>query len=159
MVTTGEQAPDFTAPLVDDETGEFTLSKRLEEKAPVVLAFFPGPFTEVCTNEMVAFRDRLDAFEEVGATVYGVHTDTPASLGAFREEYDLGFGLISDTAEEIVEAYGVRRDFEEFALYGVPDRAVFVVDGDGEVTYAWVANDPANEPAYEAVRKAAEAAA
>lgn len=157
MVTEGQAAPDFTAPVVEDEIQEFTLSERLPDEAPLVLAFFPGPFTEVCTNEMVSFRDHQETFAEFGATIYGIHTDTPASLQAFREEYDLDFGLISDTAKEIVETYDVRRTFAEFGLYGVPDRAVFIVDGDQEITYRWVAGDPRNEPDYDAVREAARA--
>jgi peroxiredoxin len=157
MVSVGQQAPDFTAPVVAGEIEDFTLSDRMPTEAPLILAFFPGPFTEVCTNEMVAFRDQRASLAEHGATLYGVHTDTPASLQAFREEYSLGFGLLSDTPKEIVEAYGVRENFEEFGLYGVPDRAVFVVDDNREIVYKWIADDPANEPEYEAIREAVKA--
>jgi len=159
MLETGDDAPDFTAMVVEDETNEFTLSERLQEETPVVFVFFPGPFTEVCTNEMVTFDESLGAFEDVGANVYGVHTDTPGSLEVFKEANDLGFGLISDTKREIVDAYDVRRDFEAFGIYDVPDRAVYVVDEDGTIVYSWVAEEPAHEPDYEAVQDATAEAA
>ncbi|PSP23602.1 peroxiredoxin [Halobacteriales archaeon QH_10_65_19] len=159
MLAVSTEAPTFTAPVVGDDIGEIDLTDRLEEEAPIVLVFFPGPFTEVCTNELVTFRDGLEAFEAVDATVYGVHTDTPGSLQAFRERHDFDFGLISDTSREIVEAYDVRADFDAFGVYDVPDRAVYIIDADGRIAYAWVADDPATEPDYDVLQNAVQDAA
>jgi peroxiredoxin len=158
MVDVGDAAPDFTAPLVTDDIGPFTFSER-DAGGPVVLAFFPGAFTSVCTSEMNAFESDLDAFEEVGATVYGVSVDTPFSLQEFREQEGLSFGLVSDTNKELVDAYDVSMDFADYGYHGVAKRAVFVVDADGEITYKWTSDDPGAEPDYGAVRRAAADAA
>jgi len=154
MVTTGDDAPEFTVPLVDDDIAPFTLSEHLDG-GPVVLAFFPGAFTGVCTTEMGHIQDDLAAFEDVGATVYGVSVDTPFSLQEFREQEGLEFGLLSDHEKTVVEAYDLAIDFEDYGYYGLADRAVVVVDTDGVVRYRWVADDPGQLPDLEAVRAAA----
>jgi peroxiredoxin len=158
MVAEGDSAPDFTAKLAGDEPDEFTLSERLGE-APLVLAFFPGAFTPPCTNEMVAFQDDLDALRDTGATLYGISADSPFSQAAFQDEHGLEFDLVSDMDRDVIDAYDVNLDIDDLGLQGVAERAIFVVDGDGEITYSWVADDPTNEPDYDAVHEAAEAAA
>jgi peroxiredoxin len=160
MVSTGDAAPDFTAPMrtPDGDITEFTLSEAIED-GPVVLAFFPGAFTSVCTGEMRTFRDRLDALNDAGAALYGVSIDSPFSLGEFAEQNDLTFPLVSDTNKEIIDAYDVVMDFDELGITGVAKRSVFVVDGDGTVTYAWVSDDPGVEPDYDEVESAAADAA
>jgi peroxiredoxin len=154
MVSEGDDAPEFTAPLAEGELTEFTLSERLGE-APLVLAFFPGTFTEVCSHEMDAFQDRLADFRDVGATVYGISVDTPFALAEFRDKLGLGFGLISDTNRGMIEAYDLAMDFSHIGVRDIAKRAVLVVDGDGTVTYAWVSDDPGREPDYDAVLEAA----
>ncbi|GAB7018005.1 redoxin domain-containing protein [Halostagnicola bangensis] len=154
MPETGDTAPDFTAPLANGDVDSITLSDALENDAPVVLAFFPGAFTGVCTTEMCTFQDRLSAFEDVDATVYGVSVDSPFSLNEFRDQNDLSFGLISDFEKEIIDDYDIRMDFEDLGVYGVAKRSVFVVDSDGEITYAWVTDDPGVEPEYAEVEDA-----
>ena len=153
MVDTGDDAPDFTAPLANGDVGEFALSDRLDE-APLVLAFFPGAFTGVCTHEMETFEDRLGEFEDHGATVYGISVDTPFALNAFRDDSGLTFGLISDTNRRIVEPYDLTMDFASMGVEDVAKRSVFVIDGDGVVQYAWVSDDPGIEPDYDEVRDA-----
>ena len=157
MVSVGDAAPDFTAPLADGSVGSFTLSERLAE-APLVLAFFPAAFTPTCTTEMCTFRDRLSEFERVDATVYGISIDTPFTLNEFRAQNDLNFGLLSDTNRDVVDAYDVTMDFEAYGVDNIAKRAIFVVDGGGTVTYRWVSDDPGAEPDYDAVARAAAAA-
>jgi peroxiredoxin len=154
MVDTGDTAPDFTAPLANGDVDEFTLSERLDE-GPLVLAFFPGAFTSVCSHEMSTFQDRLGEFEERGATVYGVSVDSPFALNEFRDKLDLEFDLISDANQEVVEAFGITMDFAELGVHDIAKRSVFVVDGDQQVQYAWVSDDPGVEPDYDEVLAAA----
>jgi peroxiredoxin len=156
MVSTGDDAPDFTAPMrtPDGDITDLTLSDAIED-GPVVLAFFPGAFTSVCTGEMRTFRDRLDALTDVGASLYGISIDSPFSLGEFAEQNDLNFPLISDTNKKIIDAYDVVMDFDDLGINSVAERAVFVVDGDGTVSYAWVSDDPGVEPDYDEVESAA----
>ena len=158
MVEAGDEAPDFTAPLANGDVDEFSLSENLDD-APLVLAFFPGAFTGVCTHEMNAFQDRIENFEEMDATVYGISVDSPFSLNEFRDQLGLEFDLISDVNRELIDAYGLSMDFDNLGVYGVAKRSVFVVDDDGTVTYEWVSDDPGVEPDYDEVEAAAEEAA
>ena len=154
MVSEGDNAPEFTAPLAEGELTEFTLSERLSE-APLVLAFFPGAFTEVCSHEMESIQNRAAEFERADATVYGVSVDTPFALMEFRDRLGLEFGLVSDTNRAVVDAYDVTMDFSHIGVRNLAKRAVFVLDGTGMVTYAWVSDDPGVEPDYEEVLNAA----
>ncbi|GAA0478542.1 redoxin domain-containing protein [Halococcus dombrowskii] len=159
MVSAGDSAPAFTAPLANGDLGEtFTLSERLDD-APLVLAFFPGAFSSVCTGEMRTFQERLDDFADAGARIYGVSVDSPFALNAFREENDLKYALISDANHGIVDAYDATMSFDELGIDEVAQRAVFVVDGDGEITYAWRSADPGVEPDYDEVVSEARNAA
>lgn len=154
MIEEGDTAPEFTAPMANGDIEDFALSEALAD-GPVVLAFFPGAFSSVCTEEMCTFRDRLDAFEEVDAEVYGVSTDSPFALNEFRSKHDLNFGLVSDDGKDIVDAYGVTMDIASLGVSDVARRSVFVVDEDREVTYAWVSDNPGRVPDYAEVERAA----
>jgi len=144
----GEEAPAFTATYKGSDHETFDLADHLGD-GPVVLAFFPGAFTPPCSNEMVALQERYDDFADAGAALFGVSADSAFSLGAFADEYDLGFDLVSDMGGDAIEAYGLSMDIADLGLYGIANRAVFVLDDDGTVTYSWVAEDPTNEPDYE----------
>ncbi|MFB6142059.1 MAG: redoxin domain-containing protein [Halorientalis sp.] len=159
MPEVGDEAPDFTVPLAGDGDPEpWTLSEHLDE-APIVLAFFPGAFTPPCREEMSHFQDDIDAYREMGATLYGVSVDSPFAQKAFREENGFEFDMLSDSNKEVIEDYGVAIDFADMGYYGLAQRAVFVVDADGEITYKWVADDPHTQPDFDAVREAVESAA
>ena len=157
MVSTGDTAPTFTETRGTAEHESFDLDDHLGD-GPVVLAFFPGAFTPPCRNEMLGLQDHLGDFHDAGATVFGVSADSPFSQGAFREEHGLEFDLVSDMDGDTIEAYGLTMDIPDLGLYGIANRAVFVLDDAGTVTYGWVADDPTNEPDYEAVLDAARAA-
>ena len=157
MVSTGDTAPDISATIGTSDHEPFELGDHLGD-GPVVLAFFPGAFTPPCTNEMIAFQEHADAFEAAGATIFGISADSPFSQGAFREEHGIEFDLVSDMAGDAIRAYGLEIDIAELGLHGIANRAVFVLDEEGEVVYDWVADDPTNEPDYDAVLDAAESA-
>lgn len=157
MVTTGETAPSITATVANGELASFELDEHLGD-GPVVLAFFPGAFTPPCSNEMVALQNELGEFEEEDATLFGVSADSAFALNAFREEYDIEFDLVSDTSREAIDAYGLEIDIEDLGLYGVANRAVYVLDDDGEIVYEWEAQSPENEPDYEELLEAVAAA-
>lgn len=159
MASTGDIAPDFTTPLATGDLESITLTERLKAEAPIVLAFFPGAFTSVCTTEMCTFQDRLTTFDDLEATVYGVSVDSPFALNEFRARNDIEFAFVSDFEKEIIETYDVRMDFADLGVYGVAKRAVFVVDSNGVITYDWVSDDPGVEPDYDAVEAAVADAA
>ena len=162
-VAVGDRAPDFTVPLAGgdayNDVEEFTLSEALGD-GPIVLAFFPAAFTSGCTTEMCTFRDELAGFEALDAKVYGISTDLPFAQNVFAEQNDLNFPLLSDYRDEIIHEYGVVLE----GMYGVVDaaeRAVFVLDGEGIVTYKWVreGDNPDFADLIEEVRVAVEATA
>jgi peroxiredoxin len=157
MSSEGDTAPTFTATYGTSDHEPFDLETVLGD-GPVVLAFFPGAFTPPCSNETVALEDHIGDFEAAGATLLGVSADSPFSLGAFREEYDLSFDLVSDMDRNAIGAYDLGIDIGDLGLHGIANRAVFVLDEDDTVTYAWVADDPTNEPDYDAVLEAVQAA-
>ncbi|AUV81499.1 peroxiredoxin [Salinigranum rubrum] len=158
MINVGDTAPEFTAPMATGEVESFALSDHLDE-APLVLAFFPAAFTTTCMTELSTFQERLGAFEASGASIYGISIDTPFTLNELREQHGIEYPLISDTNRELVDLYDISMDFEASGVYELAKRSVFVVDGDGTVTYAWVSDDPAVEPDYDAVEDAVVAAA
>lgn len=157
MISSGDKAPTFDATVANGEVEAFSLADELGD-GPVVLAFFPGAFTPPCSNEMVALEEHSDAFADAGATVYGVSADSAFSLNAFREEYDLSFALVSDMSREAIGAYDLEIDIADLGLFGVANRAVFVIDESGEVTYTWTTEDPTKEPNYEELLEAVAAA-
>jgi len=157
MVSIGDAAPTFTATYRGSDHEPFDLAESLGD-GPVVLAFFPGAFTPPCSNEMVALQEHLDRFEAAGATVFGVSADSAFSLGAFADEYDLAFDLVSDMDGDAIDAYDLTMDIPDLGLYDVANRAVFVLDDEGTVTYTWVADDPTNEPDYDELVEAVQSA-
>ena len=157
MVSDGDTAPTFTATRGTSEHERFDLSDHLGD-GPVVLAFFPGAFTPPCANEMVALQERLTELEAAGATVFGLSADSPFAQGAFRDEHGLEFALVSDTSREVIRAYDLEIDLPDLGLHGVANRAVFVLDDAGTVVYNWIADDPTNEPDYDAIVAAVESA-
>ncbi|WP_311172631.1 redoxin domain-containing protein [Halobellus ordinarius] len=155
--TVDDKAPTFTATYRGGDHETFDLADNLGD-GPVVLAFFPGAFTPPCSNEMVALQEHHDDFAAAGATLFGVSADSSFSLGAFADEHGLEFDLVSDMAGDAIEAYGLSMDIPELGLYGIANRAVFVLDDEGTVTYQWVADDPTNEPDYDELLDAVESA-
>jgi peroxiredoxin len=153
MPATGESAPTFTATIGTSDHESFDLADHLGD-GPVVLAFFPGAFTPPCTNEMVAFQEHIGDIRAAGGTLLGVSADSPFSQGAFREEHGLEFDLVSDMGGEAIRAYDLEIDIPDLGLHGIANRAVFVLDDEETITYEWVADDPTNEPDYEAVLEA-----
>ncbi|MUW13514.1 redoxin domain-containing protein [Halorubrum sp. CBA1125] len=153
MVALSDTAPLFTATRGTSDHESFELADHLGD-GPIVLAFFPGAFTPPCTNEMVALQDNLGAFQDAGATVFGVSADSPFSQGAFRDEHGIEFDLVSDMSGDVIQKYDLEIDIEELGLYGIANRAVFLLDEAGTVTYRWVADDPTNEPDYEELLEA-----
>jgi peroxiredoxin len=150
MTHVGDDAPTFTASLANGEIEAFDLDEHLGDE-PVVLAFFPAAFSNTCTDEMAALRDE---FDRSSSTLFGVSTDLPHALAAYRAQYDLPFALVGDPDHRAIEAYDVIEDFEHYGVETVARRAVFVIDADGVVTYRWLADNAGQEPDYDALAAA-----
>ncbi len=122
----GENAPDFT--LKNGDGNDWKLSERRGKT--VVLLFYPGDNTPVCTKQMCSVRDNWEDYAATGAEVVGISTDSAASHKGFAEKYDLPLTLLSDETGEIVEKYSVKS-----WLPGRSARAVVVVDKRGVVRH------------------------
>ena len=144
----GAVAPDFEL-LVKLGEPPIRLADYQGEK-PVVLLFFPLAFSSVCTTEMCAVAENYSAWQELNAEVIGISVDSPFVNQKFAEDCDAPFPIVSDFNKTASEAYGVL--YEEFAgLKGVSKRAAFVVGSDGRISYAWVSEDPAIMPDFDAI--------
>ena len=119
------------------------------------MAFYPAAFSGICDKEMCIFQDRLAALNDANATVLGISPDSPFANAKFAEIHGLGFELLSDLHLDVARSYGVL--FENFAFvdgYTACNRAVFVLDESGVVTWAWAGEHPGIEPDYDAVMAA-----
>ncbi len=126
-VEVGQKAPDFTLP---SDRGDITLS-AYEGKTNVLLAFYPGDFSPVCTNEMQCFADDWTKFRELGAEILGISTDPIEKHIEFSKKLGLEFPLLSDRDRKVSQLYGVA------GLFG-SKRAYFIVDIHGTVRYKHV---------------------
>ncbi len=154
QVEVGDKAPEFT--LLREWTGEpgesITLSDKLKE-GPVVLAFYPADFSTPCRTELKTFRDSMEEYKKMGVNVLAISVDGIFSHAAFKEQNDFQFPLLSDWQKEVIEQYGVV--WEDLAgMKNVANRAVFVIDNDGKVTYTWRSEDPTNMPPFDEVKEA-----
>ncbi len=144
----GDKAPEFTLPDFDLKP----VSLKDFKGKRVVLAFFPGAFTSVCTKEMCAFRDYMARFNELDAVVLGISVNDPFTLKGFAEKNGLNFTLVSDYARKVGNLYDVKHeDFAGLEGYTAAKRAVFILDGDGGVRFSWVSEDPRKEPDYDTI--------
>lgn len=155
MLTVGDSASDFAAPLVGDEIEPFRFSNR-RGSGPVVLAFFPAAFSSTCTAELTTFRDEYETFAALDARIFGISADLPYALRRFRNEHNLPFDLVSDNDGAISEHYGVLNSWQRIGLSRIARRAVFVLDAAGVVRFAWRAETPEQEPDYDAIIEAVE---
>lgn len=145
MVEVGDRAPDFG--LLDTERNSRSLSEFSGRN--LVVTFYPGAFTSVCTQEMCALRDSMARFNDMDAEVVGISVNDPFSNKAFSDQNQLNFPLLSDYARLAVSDYGVAmEDFAGMEGYTAAKRSVFIVNKEGVVRYKWVSEDPGVEPDY-----------
>lgn len=127
---TGDEAPDFALPGVP--AGEYRLSAQRGRK--VVLAFYPGDFTPVCTQQLSSYAVQFDTFEATGAVLWGISTDDLERHERFAKARALGFPLLSDLDGAVSRLYGTQ------GLLGTARRSVVIVDEAGVI--AWRRDEP-----------------
>ncbi len=121
----GDLAPDFT---LDGTDGSFTLSDHRGER--VVLLFYPGDDTTVCTKQFCSYRDQAPQMANLPATFVGISTQDMASKAAFKAKYGLTTPLLADLDGAVAAAYGVYAKRLKMAK-----RTVFIIDADGRIAY------------------------
>ncbi len=151
-VQVGQAAPSIE--LYSEEKELFKLSDYQGKN--VVLLFFPGAFTSVCTTELNAVSNDLADYG-ANTQVVGISTDSPFALGEFKKANGFAFPLLSDHDADISAAYGAKfnRDFTPMKFDRISKRAAFVVGKDGNIVYAEVLDNPGEMPDLDAVKAAA----
>src|SRR3954451_23280894 len=127
----GELAPDFTLPgtAPGDADREYTLSA--ERGHPVVLAFYPGDETPVCTRQLCSYQHELAVLEGLHATLWGISSQGIGSHKRFQEHRGLTFPLLADPDNTAFSTYGL-------GLGLARRRALFIVDAEGCIAYVHV---------------------
>ena len=151
----GSRAPDFTLKYKDEEGLQDAHLGEHRDSANVVLLFFPGAFTHICSKEMCDVTDRMSKFNVANAKVYGVSNDTPFVLEEWAKQLKIGFPLLSDFQHEVAKAYDVV--WPDFAGLGPGTaRAVFVIDRKGVIRYSEQTPSLLDFPSYEAIEQAVD---
>ena len=122
----GAPAPDFA--LRDADGAEWRLAEQ--RGRVVVLLFYPGDETPVCTRQMCSVRDRWEDYAATGAEVVGISMDSAESHKRFAARHALPLRLLADTAGEVSRLYAAQS-----WLPGRAARAVVVIDADGIIRY------------------------
>jgi peroxiredoxin (alkyl hydroperoxide reductase subunit C) len=149
----GDPAPDFT--LMTHNEGALNLA-WYQGRKNVILAFYPGDFTPVCSTQIPGYMPLMDFFEEHDCQLFGISVDSPACHQAWAKSLGgLAFPLMSDfwPHGEVARKYGA------LAPKGYADRAVFLIDKKGMIRFVervHPAQLPDNDALQEAVRKLKE---
>ena len=146
---TGEKAPDFT---LKDLNGE-DWNLRDHAGKIVVLLFYPGDNTPVCTAQLCSVRDNWSDYQATGAEVVGISTDSADSHKSFADQHSLTLNLLADEKGEVVEKYEMKS-----WLPGRSARGVVVVDKNGNLAYHKVQSlslfKPSDDEVLDAIRQA-----
>ena len=145
----GQPAPDFS--LRDGSGREWKLADQRGKV--VVLLFYPGDETPICTRQMCSVRDHWTDYQGTGAEVVGISTDSVESHEKFATHHELPLKLLSDTEGKVADTYGARS-----LIPGKVARSVFVIDSNGIIRYRDVRPlglfRPKDEEIIAAIRKA-----
>lgn len=125
MLTTGLQAPDFE---LGDEQGQPVKLSSLRGKN-VLLVFYPGDETPVCTNQLCDYRDGWSQFQSRDVSVLGINPATVESHLKFQAKHSFPFPLLSDPGNKVCEAY------DAVGLFGTTKRKIVLIDRDGVVKH------------------------
>jgi thioredoxin-dependent peroxiredoxin len=128
-LSVGDKAPPFELA----GTGGRSYSLSEYHGKGVILAFYPGDFTPVCTKQFCSYRDDGDRIEALGVPMLGISPQSVESHERFAEEHGLTVPLLSDVGKRVARSYGV------LGPGGYLRRSIFLVDGEGIVGYRQVA--------------------
>ena len=127
MIREGIHAPDFTLP--DNEGKMVSLSEFIGRK--LLLIFYPGDDTPVCTAQLCDYRNNVTEFTRRGITVLGISADRPDSHRRFAEKHSLPFQLLSDESKAVAKAY------DALGFLGMSQRAYVLIDEEGTVLLSY----------------------
>jgi thioredoxin-dependent peroxiredoxin len=126
MLKVGDLAPDFE---VNNEAGELVSLSGLLADGPLVIYFYPGDFTPVCTAQACSIRDMYDDILATDIQVVGVSPQGEGSHQRFKQSYQLPFPLLVDPGRKLIRSFGVTGPLG----FGVR-RATFLIDQDKNIS-------------------------
>jgi peroxiredoxin len=131
ILSAGTPAPDFTLHVTPDQT----LSLKELRGRPVILAFYPADWSPVCGDQMALYNEILPEFHRFNAELMGISVDGVWCHAAFSRDRKLHFPLLADFEPKgaVSKLYRAFRDGE-----GVSERALFVIDKNGTITWSYV---------------------
>ncbi|NQW34028.1 MAG: peroxiredoxin [Acidimicrobiaceae bacterium] len=124
-IEVGSRAPDFK--LMGTGGASYSLSQYLGKT--VVLVFYPGDNTPVCTKQLCSYNNELEQFANLDAQVVAISSQDVASHEAFSKKHGFKFPLLAYTDKQVSSDYGV------LGLFGLSRRSIFVIDAKGIVRY------------------------
>src|SRR5262249_8405339 len=127
----GTPAPDFSLHSTPDQA--VTLSELRGQ--PVVLVFYPADWSPVCGDQVGLYNEMLSEFQELGAVIAGISVDGVWCHAAFSRDRKLHFPLLADFEPkgEVARRYGVYRSGD-----GTSERALFVINANGDIHWSYV---------------------
>lgn len=127
----GTQAPDFNLKATPDQD----VSLDDFSGQPLILAFYPADFSPICSSEMALFNELLPEFKKYDATILGISVDSVWCHLAFALQGNLHFPLLADfhPKGEVSKMYAAYND-----AVGECHRALYLIDGDGYVTWSFI---------------------
>ncbi|MCE9501263.1 MAG: peroxiredoxin [Leptospira sp.] len=124
MSLLGKKAPDFSLP---DTNGKvISLKDYLNKK--VLVVFYPGDETAICTAQLCSYNDGYEEFRKIGVSIVGINPQSVDSHKKFNTKYNFKFPLLSDATGEVCKAYGA------MGIFGIK-RAMVLVDEQGNVIF------------------------
>lgn len=130
----GDKAPPFK---LQNENQEWVALADLLENGPLMLIFYPGDFTPVCTKQLCSYRDAWSDFQGAGIQMVGISPDEPGEHKRFRTQFGFSFPLLSDPGKAVFSNYGVL-----VPLIGAAGRGTYILDRDGTILYREVELTP-----------------
>ncbi|MGA9984598.1 MAG: redoxin domain-containing protein [Acidobacteriaceae bacterium] len=130
ILTPGTLAPDFSLPVTPDQK----LALRELRGNPVILAFYPADWSPVCGDQMALYNEVLPEFQKFHAELLGISVDGVWCHEAFAQNRKLRFPLLADFEPKgaVARTYGAYREHD-----GICERALFVIDKEGLITWSY----------------------
>ena len=139
----GKRAPDFS---LHDQDDKPVTASEIWASGPLMLVFYPGDFSPVCTKQLCSYNDQFAEFKNFGLTIVGISDNNVTAHKQFASRFKFTFSLLSDPNKRVAKLF----DTSSMMMLGAVSRAVFIINRGGIILYRYV------EPTILTHRKPAE---